>query len=96
VVLEAFALTEEERDDYENLLLLCKVHHKQIDDQPTSYPVDRLNDMKRAHESRVREALSPSDVSLQSHKEVYAAYVDEWSKRASPNLDRLDIVPAVG
>jgi hypothetical protein len=27
------SLTDEERDKYANLLLLCKVHHKEIDDQ---------------------------------------------------------------
>jgi hypothetical protein len=27
-------LTEEQRDKYSNLILLCSVHHKLIDDQP--------------------------------------------------------------
>ena len=27
------SLTPEQRDHYDNLILLCKVHHKQVDDQ---------------------------------------------------------------
>ena len=29
-------------DEYDNLVLLCKVHDKLVDDQPETYPVDRL------------------------------------------------------
>lgn len=45
-------------DQYENRILLCKVHHKVVDDQPREYPEERLQQIKRDHEAWVRERLS--------------------------------------
>jgi hypothetical protein len=45
-------------DEYDNLILLCKVHHKLVDDQPEEYPVERLREMKEAHERWVKETLA--------------------------------------
>jgi hypothetical protein len=45
-------------DEYDNLVLRCKVHHKLVDDQPETYSVDRLREMKAAHELWVREKLA--------------------------------------
>lgn len=46
-------------DDYENLILLCRTHHKQVDDQWLTFPTRRLRDMKRTHEQWVRDTLEP-------------------------------------
>lgn len=43
--------TEEQRHSYENLLLLCPIHHQVIDDDPVAYTVERLQQMKSIHES---------------------------------------------
>jgi hypothetical protein len=40
-----------ELDRYENLILLCKVDHKVVDDQPATYTVDRLRAIKAQHEA---------------------------------------------
>lgn len=40
-------------DTYSNLILLCREHHKLIDDHPEKYSVDRLYKMKADHEMRV-------------------------------------------
>lgn len=53
------ATTEEGRDEYGNLLLLCKVHHKQVDDQRGDFPPERLRAIKADHEQWVRDRLSP-------------------------------------
>lgn len=37
-------------DKYDNLILLCKVHHKQVDDQPNTYSVEHLRRLKTDHE----------------------------------------------
>ncbi len=50
-------LTSEERDEYENLILLCRIHHKLIDDQFHTYTVQRLQEMKTAHETWVIKSL---------------------------------------
>jgi len=40
-------------DSYANLILLCRKHHKQVDDQVGRYTVERLKEIKRQHEEWV-------------------------------------------
>jgi hypothetical protein len=54
-------------DEYDNLVLLCKVHHKLVDDQPETYPVERLREMKAAHERWVSETLAGRPGGKQPH-----------------------------
>ena len=51
------SLTPEQLDHYDNLILLCRNHHKLVDDQENTYTVQRLLEMKAAHEKWVRERL---------------------------------------
>jgi pimeloyl-ACP methyl ester carboxylesterase len=37
-------------DSYDNLILLCKVDHKRVDDQPLEYTAERLRKIKTEHE----------------------------------------------
>lgn len=50
-------LTSKQRDAYENLILLCNTHHKIVDDQPNTYPVELLQQMKEEQEQWVRDSL---------------------------------------
>ena len=50
----------EKVNDHPNLLLLCKVHHKQIDDQQSEYTASRLAKIKANHEKWVSEQLASS------------------------------------
>ena len=45
-------LSEEERNAYPNLILLCPNHHKIVDGDPKTYTVDVLREWKSDHESR--------------------------------------------
>ena len=54
-------------DEYDNLVLLCKVHHKLVDDQPDTYSVDRLREMKATHELWVKEKLARKPGGKQPH-----------------------------
>lgn len=47
-------------DSEENLILLCRVDHKRVDDQPNYYTPERLRAIKLAHESWVHATLSAS------------------------------------
>jgi hypothetical protein len=47
----------QERNDYENLVLLCRNCHGRIDKQVRSNPVERLKEIKQAHEAWVRASL---------------------------------------
>ena len=51
----------EKLNDYSNLLLLCKVHHKLVDDQTSEYTVSRLARIKADHEKWVSEQLNPAE-----------------------------------
>lgn len=44
-------------DSYDNLILLCRIDHKIVDDQPKHYTVDVLREMKAKHEQWVRSRL---------------------------------------
>jgi len=54
------SLPVNDRDNVDNLLLLCRNHHKMIDDQLNTFTVDDLKAIKSKHEDWVRESLSPS------------------------------------
>ncbi|NMI03164.1 hypothetical protein HF638_04215 [Paenibacillus sp. SZ31] len=68
----------DQRDKYANLLLLCKIHHKVIDDQPGHYTVEKLNKIKEEHEQWVRSSLN-IDINKQKEEELYMAFVEKWS-----------------
>jgi len=50
-------LPEPERDQYDNLVLLCAKHHKVVDSQSATYTSSRLHAMKQQHEERVEALL---------------------------------------
>lgn len=45
-------------DSYENLMLLCRVHHKMVDDQPSTFIAEILRQIKNNHEILIAEKLS--------------------------------------
>jgi len=51
-------LPQERRDDLDNLLLLCKKHHRLIDESPTIYPAEKLRCMKADHERLVEQSTA--------------------------------------
>jgi hypothetical protein len=80
------SLTPEERDSFSNLILLCKIHHKIIDDQPAHYTVEELRRIKSAHEQWVAATLGAPDPEKQQDDQNYAGIVDEWGRRI--DIDR--------
>ncbi len=52
------SLSLEERNAEPNLMLLCLKHHKIIDDDPVSYPVEKLQKTKSEHAKWVTANLS--------------------------------------
>jgi HNH endonuclease len=49
---------EEHIDDPENLVLLCRVHHKMVDDQFETYTAELLRTLKQNHEKWVSSTLA--------------------------------------
>jgi hypothetical protein len=57
-------LTQEERDSYHNLILLCSHCHTKIDKNEEDYPVEKLHILKSKHELQVREAMEALNTNL--------------------------------
>lgn len=53
--------TEEERHSYENLILLCRRHHKVVDTEADIYDVPALKEIKAIHERIVGRAETEQD-----------------------------------
>lgn len=66
----------DERDKYDNLILLCEEHHKIIDSQPQTYSVERLKQMKLEHE-RLIEAATGRAVESRIEAKYHKEYVSE-------------------
>ncbi len=47
-------------NDENNIMVLCRDHHKEIDDFPEKYTVDILKDMKREHEAYIKDLMNIS------------------------------------
>lgn len=48
-------------DDLSNLLLLCRVHHKMVDDQFETYTIELLRSIKKNHEQWVESKFTESE-----------------------------------
>ncbi|HYW39250.1 MAG TPA: hypothetical protein VE957_14140 [Terriglobales bacterium] len=53
-------LPQGEHNKHTNLIYLCPQHHKEVDDQPEIYTVERLRQMKADHEAAIQQAISHS------------------------------------
>jgi hypothetical protein len=70
-------LTEEERDSYHNLILLCPTHHALIDNNDADWPSEKLHQVKSEHELWVTETLSETIDHVKLAKQaVIASIVD--------------------
>ena len=70
-------LSEDQRDSYHNLILLCPNHHTVIDKNPEDYPIEILHMMKSQHEHWVDSNLSEShDLKTKASDVIYAHLID--------------------
>ncbi len=81
-------LAQVDRDDYNNLILVCRHHHGIIDERALSqdYPVERLHATKADHETWVAEHLVARDRVATAAEVVYADLIDKAVLRC--RLDR--------
>jgi hypothetical protein len=70
-------LSLDQRDKYDNLILLCSIHHKNIDDQENEYTVTKLHEFKKKHESWVKENLTVDKRKIKDD-EIYATYIERF------------------
>ena len=70
-------LTEKDREKYANMILLCRNHHKIVDDDPETYPIEVLHQIKAEHELWVQDKLAEFfDVHKAAADFVYTALID--------------------
>lgn len=55
------AQSEAERHAFENLILLCRRHHKIVDTEPEVYSVEALQELKVVHEAQFGRPEEPAD-----------------------------------
>jgi hypothetical protein len=67
----------DEIDSYSNLILLCRIHHKIIDDQPETFTADILRQLRANHERYVKETLklASSHESLSMAKSIETKFL---------------------
>ena len=73
-------LPAEDRDRYENLVLLCRTHHRLIDKAPNDYPVERIVEMKEAHETWVNDTLDSVAIDPLDIRNAHLIY--GWADRS--------------
>lgn len=84
-------LSEQLASDITNLMLMCDVHHRLIDNQDEKgHPVERLQEMKKKHENRIQMVTS-IDENMKSHVLLYGANIGE---KTSP-LNWIDTTSAM-
>lgn len=86
------AIKDDKIDSYDNLVLLCRIHHKQVDDQHLTYTAEVLQQIKSNHEKWVTEKLSDEE----KHPKVYVKRIKDnipqYLPRVSTGKELLDIV----
>ena len=69
-------ISEDEKDKYENLILLCPTHHTVIDGDPEKYTPEKLKEMRSNHEDRIRRALADKSTFDALYYEAIVRFID--------------------
>lgn len=84
-------LSEEGRNSYDNLILLCCNHHTEIDSDEEIYTVEKLHKIKNNHEEWVNERLSDEVIFDDDDIEIEAAKIQELCDWINENTDYYNI-----
>ena len=88
-------MTDEQRDDFANLILLCVPHHADVDNDPQAFPVGILARWKREREQGGMDALKGLRGLTQANMEkMLAEAMDGLRDRLDKALDKLDKIDA--
>ena len=89
-------MTDKERNGYANLILVCSDCHKMIDDQPNTYTVEKLHQIKEEHEQWIIEStkeevinVSFAELSVVTKYLVSGEYIPSDSYRPIPPRDKI-------
>jgi formylglycine-generating enzyme required for sulfatase activity len=73
--------TDDERHAFENLLLMCPIHHDVIDSDTETYTVARLQEIKASHEAENVGKYAPSDDVAQQLLASIKSYIEATTQR---------------
>ncbi|WP_217709719.1 hypothetical protein [Amycolatopsis sp. Hca4] len=79
-------MSEDQRDSFENLIILCLAHHEEVDGDEDRYPPEKLHEWKLAHEGDQNRVLKSLQV---NNPEAALAAL---AKIAEPPLNRLEAI----
>jgi hypothetical protein len=81
------SLSVEERNKYNNLILLCPNHHTEIDKNEYNWSIEKLHQQKSKHEKWVNDSLnisSPPQQKLHKHdKKLYKQFLNTLPSKGS-------------
>jgi nucleoside phosphorylase len=84
--------SSDERNGFENLLILCPSHHALIDSDPVTYSISKLSDIKTRHEAGVLLAL---DHRANPALELDATTTVQLARQVNPAVADFAIVTAL-
>lgn len=78
----------ENRETYENMILLCGDCHRMIDGQPNTYPVEKLQGWKKEHETWVAECIQRgmTAIEFKDLEEVTNLFASHNPVESSPTI----------
>jgi hypothetical protein len=86
------AFPVERLDDADNLILLCRVHHKMVDDQVETYTVEILKNLKANHETWVTSKLTTENQGSQPRIRRIKENVPTYLLRLSSGAEVFKVV----
>lgn len=83
---------KDQLDSYDNLILLCRIHHKMVDDQKDTYTTEILRQIKSNHEKWVTEKLDPSQIPRPLKRRRIKKNIPTYLHRLTTGKEVLSIV----
>ena len=88
--------TDVQRDGFENLLLMCKIHHTVIDKEYEFYTVARLKEYKAGHEQKNMNGVEPTNEVVEElletiNKNDKGIYIGMLKSEIELCISRLDL-----
>lgn len=83
--------TSEQLDQFDNLLLLCPIHHAIVDKDTAKYTVEALKDMKALHYARTKERLQDGLPWKVNISQIYYLNIPRLASLPTKNLCMLNM-----
>lgn len=80
------SMRTEEKNEYDNLILFCRNHHKEVDDQEKKYTVDKLRQWKNTIEEKHRSSRLKASISFGELDAVTKTIIANPSLSVSPDF----------